>query len=524
MSCAGAQEESLESHVKELVLKREIGKGSYGKVYKAVWKGRDVAAKRFHSVFFQNSSCLQEHYMEEFQREWNVLKLLHHPNVVKLHTVLFPKGLSPIIITELLHCDLEKYIRESTTTPKIPEMKLICIALDVIEGLNYMHGLERPVAHRDLATKNILLTEHGNAKVADLGVAKIFEAGCEMHATHVPGTPLYTAPETYPVMKQFEVVGNARYGPKVDIFSFGAVVMAMIVGHEPSVWPLTPITKDGEMISEHVRRKTDITEMGEHFLKKLVLGCLENDSTLRPDIKDIKEELERHKWKVVKRSSLYEADEEVQIEKVGRQPSYDYKLKVLFIGDTGVGKSCLFNRFKNPFFNIFLSTTTTGIEIDRESFKYGSKFVRLEVVDTAGQEQFFSLQAMYFRGVHGIFLVCDVTNRESFDHIPRWLNLAKTYCTESNALIIIIGNKTDQAEEQVVSSEEGQDIAKSNGLSYMEASALDVNTIEEMFKTMINLLTRSVDLGSIKIELSDASGKVNLKPMTKKSKCKCSRK
>lgn len=278
------------------------------------------------------------------------------------------------------------------------------------------------------------------------------------------------------------------------------------------------------MISEHVRRKTDITEMGEHFLKKLVLGCLENDSTLRPDIKDIKEELERHKWKVVKRSSLHEADEEVQIEKVGRQPSYDYKLKVLFIGDRGVGKSCLFNRFQNPFFNIYLSTTTLGVDIDRESFKYGSKFVRLEVVDTAGQEQFFSVQAMYFRGVHGIFLVCDVTNRESFDHIPRWLNLAKTYCTESNALIIIIGNKTDQAEKRVVSSEEGHDIAKRNGLSYMEASALDVNTIEEMFKTMINLLTRSVDLGSIKIELGDANGKVNLKSMTKKSKCKCSRK
>ena len=243
MSCVGAQEESLESHVKELVLKKEIGKGSYGKVYKAVWKGRDVAAKRFHSVFFQNGSYQQEHYMEEFQREWNVLQLLDHPNVVKLHTVLFPKGHSPIIITELLHCDLEKYIRESTTTPKIPEMKLTCIALDVINGLDYMHGLERPVVHRDIATKNILLTEHGNAKIADFGVAKIFEAGCEMYATNVPGTPLYTAPETYPVMKQFEVVRNAKYGPKVDIFSFGLVVMAMIIGREPRVWSLTPITK-----------------------------------------------------------------------------------------------------------------------------------------------------------------------------------------------------------------------------------------------------------------------------------------
>ena len=253
MSYAGTQEESLESHVKNLVLKKEIGKGSYGRVYQAIWEGREVAAKRFHSIFLENGSSSQEiidQFMEEFQREWDVLKLLNHPNVVKLHTVLFPKGHSPIIITELLHCDLEKYIRESTTSPKIPEMKLICIALDVIEGLNYMHGLNPPVVHRDLATKNILLTVNGNAKIADLGVAKVFAAGCEMYATHVPGTPVYAAPETYPVMRQFEVIDGAKYGPKVDIFSFGAVLMAMILGHEPLVWPLTPITKGKFFVRE----------------------------------------------------------------------------------------------------------------------------------------------------------------------------------------------------------------------------------------------------------------------------------
>ena len=242
MSYAGAQEESLESHVKGLVLKQEIGKGSYGKVYRATWNGNEVAAKRFHSVFFENGFNNQE-FMEEFQREWDVLKLLDHPNVVKLHTVLLPQGHSPIIITELLHCDLERYIKESTTSPKIPEMNLICIALDVIEGLHYMHGLTPPVVHRDLATKNILLTKNGNAKIADLGVAKVFAAGCEMYATRVPGTPVYAAPEMYPVMRWFEVIDDAKYGPRVDIFSFGAVLMAMILGHEPVVWPLTPITK-----------------------------------------------------------------------------------------------------------------------------------------------------------------------------------------------------------------------------------------------------------------------------------------
>lgn len=273
------------------------------------------------------------------------------------------------------------------------------------------------------------------------------------------------------------------------------------------------------MVSEHDRRKTDILEMGEHFLQGLVLSCLENDSSCRPSVTDIKTELEKQKWNLVRQSDPCEVDEEAVIEKVTRQPMYDYRFKVLFIGNMGVGKSCLFQRFQNPFYDILMSAMTLGLDIDNESFRYGSKFVHLQVIDTAGQEQFFAVQAMYFRGVHGIFLVCDVTNRESFHHIPRWLDTARLYCTESNALIILIGNKIDQADKRQVSSEEGQAIAKQHGLSYMEASALDVERIEEMYKTMIQLLTRSVDLGQIKIELSNTEGKVKLKKMPKISKC-----
>ena len=275
------------------------------------------------------------------------------------------------------------------------------------------------------------------------------------------------------------------------------------------------------MISEHDRRKNDILEMADHFLQGLVLSCLENDSNCRKSAKDVITELERQKWSLVRHSGSCDLEEELVIEKVGRQPSYDYKFKILFIGDRGVGKSCLFQRFQDPFYNILMSTMTIGLEIDIESFKCGSKFVHVEVIDTAGQEQFFAVQAMYFRGVHGIFLVCDVTNRETFHNIPRWLDLARLHCTESNALIILIGNKIDQVRNREVSYEEGQELAKCHGLSYMEASALDAEIIEEMYKTMIQLLMRSVDLGQIKIELRNTEGKVKLKKLPKKSKCIC---
>ena len=269
------------------------------------------------------------------------------------------------------------------------------------------------------------------------------------------------------------------------------------------------------VITEHERRKMDIAEMGEHFLKELVVGCLQNDSNLRPEVGRIKEMLEKHTWRLV-----HSRSNEIQIERVDRQPVHDYKFKVLFIGDMGVGKSCLFNRFLNPAYNIGMSTMTLSVEIDRLSLKYGSKFVDLEVVDTAGQEQYFAIQAMYFRRVHGIFIVCDVTNRVSFQHVSRWLEMVQKYCTEDNVFIILIGNKIDQVADRRVSSEEGLSIAESHGLSFVEASALKEESIEEMLLRMIQLLTKAVDMGLIKIELPKLTVKVKLEKPPKKSNCK----
>ena len=238
---SSVSEDSLDSHVEGLEFLKEIGRGSYGIVYRAKWKGEEVAAKRFHPIFFENGFSHENR--RDFEREREVLEATNHPNIVKLRTVLLPKGGPPIIITELLQCDLEKFIRVSKTSPKVSEMNLIRIAADVIKGLEYMHCLDPPIVHRDLATKNILLTVYGNAKIADFGVSKAFSAGREMYASSAPGTPVYAAPETYPAMNQFQIVGKAMYGPKVDVFSFGAVLLCMIVGHEPRVRPLSPITK-----------------------------------------------------------------------------------------------------------------------------------------------------------------------------------------------------------------------------------------------------------------------------------------
>lgn len=260
-----------------------------------------------------------------------------------------------------------------------------------------------------------------------------------------------------------------------------------------------------------------------HPLRGTILQCLQNDSSRRPTAEEIVRELRARNSNPLRLADDTDADSDLPLEKVGRQPFYDYEFKVLLIGDMGVGKSCLLRRFQNPHYNVMMTTSTVGVEIDNEVFKYGSKFVHMQVVDTAGQEQFFSVQAMYFRAVHGIFLVCDVTRPETFQSLSRWIEQARKYCTESNAQMLVVGNKMDQVKDRKILFEDCRKYAEDNGLPYMETSAFDVDSIEHMYRKMIQALSRSIDIGAIRLDIDTQKDKVALQPAKKASKCRCRR-
>ena len=216
------------SSTEEVNLLLKIGEGSYAVVYKAVWKNRQVAAKKLHSYLLEKTDVKQK-----FREEWELLSGLNHPNIVKYLTAVIPESPreSTIIVTELLDQDLRRFIMTSQTKPKVTFRDTVSIMLDVAEGLNYLHQLPTPIVHRDLACKNILLTVTKQAKIADFGVAKCFPGG-EMAATGDPGTPATRAPETFG--KSYFSRAKKKYGTKADIFSFGVVVLEVVVGH-PSV-------------------------------------------------------------------------------------------------------------------------------------------------------------------------------------------------------------------------------------------------------------------------------------------------
>lgn len=226
------------SSVEEIKLGDRIGDGAYGEVFKAVWSGKPVAAKRIRSIFFEGDydGSIRAAFLQKFKSEWEILRNLKHPNIVQYYTVILPPSPeTPIIVTELLECDLAKYIRESESKPKVSFSEVVKIMLDVAEALQYLHSLRPPIGpivHRDLASKNVLLTKSMHAKIADLGLAKVFPHGA-MYATAMPGTPVYAAPETYP-KKSGDLWGDkAKYAAKIDIFSFGALMLETIIGHLP---------------------------------------------------------------------------------------------------------------------------------------------------------------------------------------------------------------------------------------------------------------------------------------------------
>ena len=110
------------SSVQDIKLGDKIGDGSYGEVFKAVWSGKQVAAKRIRAVFFEGDydGSIRAAFLEKFKSEWELLSSLKHPNIVQYYTVILPPTPeTPIIVTELLACDLAKHIRDSQSKPKV---------------------------------------------------------------------------------------------------------------------------------------------------------------------------------------------------------------------------------------------------------------------------------------------------------------------------------------------------------------------------------------------------------------------
>jgi len=161
---------------------------------------------------------------------------------------------------------------------------------------------------------------------------------------------------------------------------------------------------------------------------------------------------------------------------------YDYMFKILLIGDTNVGKSCLLLRFADDTYTgSFISTIVVDFKI--RTIEVDHKIIKLQIWDTAGQERFRTITSSYYRGAHGIIVVYDVTDKESFNHVPEWLNEIDKYACE-NVNKLLFGNKSDLTAKRVVSTEQGKEFAESQGIEFLETSAKEATNVEQAFLTL----------------------------------------
>ncbi|XP_047324214.1 ras-related protein RABD2a-like [Impatiens glandulifera] len=163
-------------------------------------------------------------------------------------------------------------------------------------------------------------------------------------------------------------------------------------------------------------------------------------------------------------------------------PEYDYLFKLLLIGDSGVGKSCLLLRFADDsYLESYISTI--GVDFKIRTVEQEGKTIKLQIWDTAGQERFRTITSSYYRGAHGIIVVYDVTDQESFNNIKQWLNEIDRYASD-NVNKLLVGNKSDLADKRVVSYDTGKALADEMGIPFMETSAKDSSNVEQAFMAM----------------------------------------
>ncbi|CAM8887566.1 hypothetical protein QQ045_024674 [Rhodiola kirilowii] len=172
----------------------------------------------------------------------------------------------------------------------------------------------------------------------------------------------------------------------------------------------------------------------------------------------------------------------------------DYLFKVVLIGDSAVGKSNLLSRFaRNEFYPS--SKSTIGVEFQTQKMDINGKEIKAQIWDTAGQERFKAITSAYYRGAVGALVVYDITRRQTFDNVRKWLNELHTH-SDMNVVTILVGNKSDLKDARDVSTAEGKALAEAQGMFFIETSALDSSNVVAAFQTVVkeiyNILSRKV--------------------------------
>ena len=255
---------------------QELGRGAWATVSVAMFRGAHVAAKCVHN------QIVSQHNIQLFKREMDMAARIRHPNLLLFIGATLEGEM--VILTELMHTSLRMQLeREYQLSPRLT----ISIGLDVARALNYLHLMRpHPLIHRDISSANVLLerliNEHWKAKVSDYGTVNLQEN----LATIGPGSPCYAAPEANDPTQQ---------SPKMDIFSFGALLMEMLSGELTANRYVRALNRTLPLTGELPARDERARLMGKinhQPFMDLIQRCLKERKDDRPNASDIISELD----------------------------------------------------------------------------------------------------------------------------------------------------------------------------------------------------------------------------------------
>ncbi|CAB1451433.1 unnamed protein product [Pleuronectes platessa] len=168
---------------------------------------------------------------------------------------------------------------------------------------------------------------------------------------------------------------------------------------------------------------------------------------------------------------------------------YDVLFRLLMLGDSGVGKTCMLRRFTDSEFDPS-HISTIGVDFKMKTLEIDGLKVRVQIWDTAGQERYQTITKQYYRRAQGIIFVYDITNQAAFQHIAKWASDVEEYAP-NQVQRILVGNKCDEELRRQVTTEQGSKLAETYEMEFFETSASTSNNIRESFTRLTELVLQA---------------------------------
>lgn len=169
---------------------------------------------------------------------------------------------------------------------------------------------------------------------------------------------------------------------------------------------------------------------------------------------------------------------------------YDEIFKVVLIGDSGVGKTNILSRYVRDEFSIE-TKSTVGVEFGSKIVKVNDSIIKVQIWDTAGQERYKSITTAYYKGAKGAFVVYDISKKESFSNVDKWIGELKTH-GDAEVCVVLVGNKCDLEDQRQVTTEEAAKKSEVYEAAFCETSAMQAVNIEKVFSIMVEEIAKKM--------------------------------